>query len=171
MLGQLFQSAPDLIQLLGDIYLADQDIPGADRMARRLKAMLPPQVAAADPEGEDELQIPPQVVAQLEQMQAQLQEGAQIVEGLQAEKEALEAELANKQGEIQAKMAAVQGEIDEEKIKSLANITIAEMNNESREKIAGLQAQVNEMQQTIQLFMQLVTSTGTGADKPETPKE
>lgn len=169
MLGNLFQSAPALIQLLGDIYLGDQDIPGADRMAKRLKAMLPPQAAAADNEGEDELDIPPQVVAQMEQMQQQLQEGAQIVEGLQAEKERLEGELASKQGEIEAKMHATNAGIEEEKIKSLANVTIAEMNNESREKIAGLQAQVNEMQETMKMFLAAIN--GAGAAQPETPEE
>lgn len=169
MMTQLFQGAPEMIGLLGDIFLGNQDIPGAQRMAKRLKAMLPPAAAAADQEGEDAPEIPPVVQAKMQELQAKLQEGAQLVEALHAETERLTAELANKNGEIQAKNNATEAGIAEQKIKSLADIHTAEINAESREKIAGLQAQVSHMQQTMQLFMDAINSAGAGS--PETPQE
>lgn len=169
MMTQLFQGAPELIQVLGDIFLGNQDIPGAQRMAKRLKAMLPPQAAAADQEGEDAPEIPPQVQAQLQQLTAKLQEGAQLIQEIQNEKDQLKAKLESKEGEIAAKNYATQAGIDEQKIKSLADIHRAEIDAESREKIAGLQAQVSQMQHTMQMFMDAVNSAG--AASPETPQE
>lgn len=169
MLGELFQSAPGLLPILGDIYMETQDVPGAARMAKRLKAALPPQVAAADEDDEDTPKIPPQVLAEIEGMKQQLQEGASIVQELQAENEKLTTELSNKQSEVDAKLAAVNAGIEEEKIRSLAQVTIAEMNNESREKIAGLQSEIEDMKQTMTVFMQVLK--GAGASEPETPKE
>lgn len=168
-LSEIFKSAPALIQILGDLYMKNLDVPFSQEAADRLKAMLPPQVAQVANKGQDDLKIPPQVVQQLQQMQMQLQEGAQIVQALQAEKAELEKALEDKQGEIQAKVMGVQAGIKEETIKSLAQINIAEINAESREKIAGLQAQVSHMQQTMGMLMEAIK--GTGASESETPQE
>lgn len=168
-LSEIFKSAPALIQILGDLYMKNLDVPFSAEAAERLKAMLPPQVAQVANKGQDDLKIPPQIVAQLQMLQQQLQEGKAIVQGLAAEKEQLEKALADKQGEIAAKMAGVQAGIKEETIKSLADINIAEINAESREKIAGLQAQVAHMQEAMGMFMEAIK--GTGASEPETPQE
>lgn len=152
MMAQLFQSQPALVPLLGDIFLGAQDIPGADRMARRLKAMLPPQAAAADGEDEEQ-QIPPEVQAQMQNLQAHVQEGAALVQQLQQQNDQLQAELQSKQAETEAKVHATNASIDQEKIKGATAIQVAEINAESREKIAGLQNQVNRMQQMLDLFM------------------
>lgn len=168
-LSEIFKSAPALIQILGDLYMKNLDVPFSTEAAERLKAMLPPEVAQVANKGQDDLKVPPQVVAQIQQMMQQLQEGAQLVQALQAEKEQLEKALEDKQGEIAAKMAGVQAGVKEETIKSLANINIAEINAESREKIAGLQAQIARMQQTMGLFVEAIK--GTGASEPETPQE
>lgn len=167
MMSQLFQGAPGLIQILGDIFLANQDVPGGDRMAKRLKAMLPPQVAAADAEEDDAMEIPPQIQAQMQDMQAKLQEGAQLVQALQEEKGRLEGELASKDAEIQAKLADTQAKVDTTKIKALSDINVAEINAQSREKIAGLQAQLDQMQYNMNMFMkQAEQVTSTGANTP-----
>jgi hypothetical protein len=152
MMGQLFQSQPALVPLLGDIFLGAQDMPGADRMAKRIKAMLPPQAAAADGE-DDEQPIPPEVQAQMQQLEAHVQEGAALVQQLQQQNDQLQAELQSKQAETEAKVHATNASLDQEKIKGATAIQVAEINAESREKIAGLQHQVNRMQQMLDLFM------------------
>lgn len=152
MMAQLFQSQPALVPLLGDIFLGAQDMPGADRMARRLKAMLPPQAAAADGE-EEENQVPPEAQAEIQNLQAHVQEGAALVQQLQQQNDQLQAELQSKQAETEAKIHATNASIDQEKIKGATAIQVAEINAESREKIAGLQNQVNRMQQMLDLFM------------------
>jgi hypothetical protein len=55
-LGQLLQHAPDLMPILGDVWVKMQDWPEADKVAQRLKAMLPPQLKALEEpeEGEDQ---------------------------------------------------------------------------------------------------------------------
>lgn len=170
-MSQMFQAAPGLIQVLGDIFLANQDIPGADRMARRLKAMLPPQVAQADAEDENGMDIPPMVQAQLQELQAKVQEGAQLVQQLQEERERLEGELESKQMEVQAKLATTDGAIQQEKIRGAAAIQVAEINAESREKIAGLQAQVDRMQQALDMFMSAAQRTDSPQSGLETQEQ
>lgn len=154
-MNQLFQSFPQSFQVLGDIFMETQDGPGTDRMAKRLKAMLPPQAAQAD--HDDETPIPPEVQAQMQQMQAKLQEGAQLVQQLAQENEQLQAQLKSKEGETQARIYAANEDTERTKISAVKDIQIAEMNNESREAIAGLQQQLSYMQQQFQqqqAFMQ-----------------
>jgi FAD/FMN-containing dehydrogenase len=144
MMNQLFQSFPESFQVLGDIFMENQDGPGTDRMAKRLKAMLPPPAAQAD---EDEEQaIPPQVQAQMQQLQAQLQEGKSIVEELMQENDQLKAEKQAKDAEIRAKIYAEDEATNRTKIQSLASITVAEMNNETKELLAGMQHALSQAQ-------------------------
>lgn len=145
MMNQLFQSFPQAFQVLGDIFMENQDGPGTDRMAKRLKAMLPPQAAQAD--GDDDQQaIPPQAKAQMQQMQQQLQQGASLVQDLHQQLQEAQAQLKSKQGETIVKKYGEDEETERTKIISASQIQIAEMNNESRETIAGLQHQLSQMQ-------------------------
>lgn len=144
MMNQLFQSFPQAFQVLGDIFMENQDGPGTERMAKRLKAMLPPQAAQADQD--EEQAIPPQVQAQMQQLQQQLQQGGQLVQDLHQQLEDAQAQLKSKEGEVQAKIYAENEATERTKIQSAASIQVAEMNNESREAIAGLQQQLSAMQ-------------------------
>ncbi len=75
-LTELCQGNPQFLQLAGDIIIENSDIIGADRLARRLRAALPPAIQAADQGEEDG--VPPEVqqlrvaVQQLQQQNAQL---------------------------------------------------------------------------------------------------
>jgi hypothetical protein len=145
MMNQLFQSFPAAFQVLGDIFMENQDGPGTDRMAKRLKAMLPPQAAQAD--GDDDQQaIPPQVQAKLQQMEQQLNEGKSIVTELMQENDQLKAEQQAKDAEIRAKIYAENEATRRTKIQSLASVTVAEMNNDTKELIAGLQHALSQAQ-------------------------
>jgi Phage P22-like portal protein len=76
-LTELCQGNPQFLQLAGDIIIENSDIVGADRLAARLRAALPPAIAAADQSLETG--IPPEVaqlrasLQQLQQQNAQLQ--------------------------------------------------------------------------------------------------
>ena len=145
MMNQLFQSFPAAFQVLGDIFMENQDGPGTDRMAKRLKAMLPPQAAQAD--GDDEAQaIPPQVQAKLQQMEQQLNEGKSIVTELMQENDQLKAEKTAKDAEIRAKIYAEDEATNRTKIQALSSITVAEMNNETKELLAGMQHALSQAQ-------------------------
>lgn len=81
-LGQIIQSAPQLMPVLGPTWAKLQDWPDADKIARLLLAMAPPQVQLVASEGEEGAEVPPQVTAQLQQMQQQVQQSGQMIEQL-----------------------------------------------------------------------------------------
>lgn len=156
MMNQLFQSFPASFQVLGDIFMENQDSPGSDRMARRLKAMLPPQAAAAD--GEDDGPDPMQLQANIQQLQAKLQEGAQLVQELAQENGQLQQQLKSKDADTQAKIYTANENTERAKIEAVKDIQIAEMNNETKELIAGLQHQLSQMQMQQQAQQQFIQS-------------
>ena len=146
MMNQLFQSFPAAFQVLGDIFMENQDGPGTDRMAKRLKAMLPPQAAQADGDEDEGPAIPPQVQAQLQQMEQQLNEGKSIVQELMQENDQLKAEKTAKDAEIRAKIYAEDEATNRTKIQALSSITVAEMNNDTKELLAGMQHALSQAQ-------------------------
>ena len=99
----MVQGNPSLWQLIGDLLVSAQDWPGADEMAKRLRATVPANVLGADAE-----EIPPQAKAALEQMQQGMEQAAQLIEQLKAENQQLKegslTELAKleKKGDIDA---------------------------------------------------------------------
>lgn len=155
MMNQLFQSFPQSFSVLGDIFMENQDGPGTDRMAQRLKALLPPQVAQA--EQDEGTPIPPKIKAKMQQLQQQLEQGKQLVQDLAQQNEQLTMQLKSKEGETQARIYAANEDTERTKISAVKDIQIAGMNNDSREAIAGLQQQLSEQQQQfqqMQAFMQ-----------------
>lgn len=84
-LTQLVQAKPELLNIAGDILFRNMDAPGAEQLADRMKALLPPQVQALEdadsadgpqvmtPRGPLSVQEAGQVIAQLEQAQQQAQ--------------------------------------------------------------------------------------------------
>jgi hypothetical protein len=87
----LAQGNPQLMQLVADIYFENSDFPGADRIAKRLKKMLP-----ANLQDEDEHAIPPAI-------QAQLQQGQQLIQALTVENQQLLQLLKGKMLDIESK--------------------------------------------------------------------
>ncbi|MFM0638072.1 portal protein [Paraburkholderia metrosideri] len=66
---QMTQANPELWHVIGDLLVKNMDWPGAEEMAKRLKATLLPAVVEADTSD-----IPPQVMSQMKQMKEQLQQ-------------------------------------------------------------------------------------------------
>jgi hypothetical protein len=86
-MSQMTQANPQLWQVIGDLLVKNMDWPGAEDMAKRLKAMLLPQVAKADDENGP--QIPPELQQAMEQMQQQMQAMQEAGAQLQQENEQL----------------------------------------------------------------------------------
>jgi len=81
----LSQANPQMMAVAGDLLVRNQDWPGADQIADRLKRAIPPEIVG-DEEGEG-AEIPPEVQAKVQQMQAQYEEqlaqAQQMIEELQ----------------------------------------------------------------------------------------
>jgi len=70
----LVQARPDMLNMIGDQLYANMDFPGADKIAKRFRTMLPPQVQQAEAEGtEDETE---RKANEVRQMAAALEEKA-----------------------------------------------------------------------------------------------
>jgi hypothetical protein len=70
---QFVQADPAILQVAGDLIVSNMDWPGAQEIAKRMKAMLPPQVLQAE-QGEEGGEAPdPQVVQQMNQMADQVE--------------------------------------------------------------------------------------------------
>jgi hypothetical protein len=115
-IGELVNGNPQMLAMLGDIWVKMRNIPNADKIARRFEAMLPPEVKAAEDAEDGQQQIPPQVMQVLQQAQQEIQ---QLQQALQ---------------EAQSGVAAKQMETESRE-------RIAAADAESRERIAEHQAQ------------------------------
>jgi hypothetical protein len=98
MMGDVIKQNPELMQVIGDLWAKNLDIPGSDAMASRLKKMVPPNLQ------DDQSQQDPQVMA----MQAKMQEMQQLIQQGGQQIQQLEAELQNKQGDQQLKAAELE---------------------------------------------------------------
>jgi len=96
MMGQLLQAQPQLMGVIGDLWMKNTDNPAAEAMANRIRKTIPPQLL----EGEDGNQPQDPQVAQLKQgMQNAVNEIAQLQQALQQ----CQAELQNKQADHEIK--------------------------------------------------------------------
>lgn len=73
-IGELVNGNPQMMAILGDIWVKMRNIPNADRIAKRFEAMLPPQVRAAEDDEGGEKQLDPQVAQVLQQAQTEIQD-------------------------------------------------------------------------------------------------
>lgn len=77
---QLIKTDPQLLGIIGDIIVANMDIPGAQEIAERLKTTLPPAIAALD---QKNVNLPPEMQAIVAQQQAQVQQLQQALQQAQ----------------------------------------------------------------------------------------
>ena len=114
-IGQLVNGNPQMMAILGDIWVKMRNIPNADKIAKRFEAMLPPQVKAAEDAEEGQAQIPPQVIQQMQQMQSEVQRLQQALQDA-------ESGMAAKKLDAQVKMQTTQMEIESrERIAAMSN--------------------------------------------------
>lgn len=103
---ELIRSFPAAAPVVGDLIAQNLDWPGADEIAERLKAMLPPQL-------QGEQQFPPEVQQMMQQGQEQMQQMGQELQQLQQENQQLKQQVQNKQADTALKGQELQqdGEI------------------------------------------------------------
>ena len=138
-LTQLAQAAPQMAPVMADIIVKLMDFPDADSVSRRLHALLPPQVLAAEKaeqEGEGN-GMSPEAAMQLQQAQMQMQQMQQQMQQMAAELQSKQAEQQAKSMDVQVKGAEIQVKREELGIKA----------QELQLKAAELQARLQSEQQ------------------------
>ena len=100
-LGEMVNGNPQLMAILGDVWVKMRNFPEAEKIARRLKAMLPPQVQQAEEAEDGQQQLPPQVMQILQQAQQEIQ-------GLQQQLQEAQSGMAVKQLDAQVRMEIAQ---------------------------------------------------------------
>ncbi|MBK9497732.1 MAG: hypothetical protein IPO08_25120 [Xanthomonadales bacterium] len=114
---QMVQANPALFQIAGDLIFKAMDLPYSDKMAERMKAMLPPQIQKIEAEGK---QVPPEAMAalaQADQMMQQVQQMSQLVQEAAAEAETGKADAEKAKAEVrmeQANLKTLQAQLDKE---------------------------------------------------------
>lgn len=109
---QLLAANPELWMTVGDILVRNLDWPGADKLAERLKRMVPPQLLGPDDRQEEQQQPQQQGPSPEQQAMAMQQQAAQMDMQMKAEKAAAEIE------KVRADTAKVQAEIETQQLKS-----------------------------------------------------
>lgn len=117
---QMTQANPQLWQVIGDLLVKNMDWPGAEDMAKRLKATLLPQVQALDkPADGGAPPMPPEAQQAMQQAMQHMQQMQQAIQQLQQENQ-------NLKFDQQAKTVEGQTSVQVAQIQAWAEVTKAE---------------------------------------------
>lgn len=117
---QLVGAAPQLAPLVLDLLAKAQDWPMADKIAKRIRTMLPPQIQAEEAQESGEPPPPPMPPSPQEQAAMAAQERQQQIETGRQELDM--AKLGVERERLQAEMAKVQAEIERARIEATAQV-------------------------------------------------
>lgn len=115
-ISELVNGNPQMLSLLGDVWVKMRNFPEADKIGKRFKALLPPEVKAA--EGEGPQQMPPEAQQALQQAAQQIQQLQQALQeaqsGMQAEqlRAQVQLEIAQVRADAQRDAAELRGIVD-----------------------------------------------------------
>jgi len=126
---EIMRQVPDAAAFVGDVLLDHMDFVGADKVAKRLKALLPPEVRKAEEEAENGQD--PEKAALMQQNQALQQQMQQAQQAVMQEIERIKAENEALKRSNQADMARVQ--LDGQKAQSDAAFKEKELALKARE--------------------------------------
>jgi len=194
---QMVQAAPDLMPIVGDILVRNMDWPGADQIADRLKAMLPPQIKELENKPNEnsieakaaQIQQAEQVLMQkaetlfqkeqqLQQAEQAIQEAGQATAKESADLKALKSEMDALKTEIMAERRILAAE----KAKVSAELKLAENVQEKTEgraeearedmnsaaQIGQMLAEImNNQRQDTQQLMQAIFVMSKAASAPK----
>ena len=144
-MAQILQGNPQLWQLIGDVFVKSQDWPGSDEMAKRLKAVLPPEVRQVIDADDDEAS------PEMMQMQQQMQMFQQQLQQMQ---QAAAEEIGKREAEIERLKSGEQIKVAELGLKEReVGIKEREVGIKEAEAIAKLQAQPEPGAEDMQVVM------------------
>lgn len=147
-LSGILQAAPQLLQVIGDLYFKNLDWAEARPIAERLKKLLPPELRDDGPGPGGPLAVPPQVQQQLQALAQQHQQLTQAVSQLTeerdrkaqqiaADQQAHAQDLAQRQQQARAEQTL---ELEKAQLAARTKLQIAEMELATKREIAALEA-------------------------------
>ncbi|MBB5762410.1 hypothetical protein HNR01_002030 [Methylorubrum rhodesianum] len=116
----LIQAAPQLAPVVLDLFAKAQDWPMADKIAKRIRTMLPPQIQAQEAQESGEPPPPPMPPSPEQQAAMQAQERQQQIEAGRQELDM--AKLAVDREKLEADVLKIQAEIEKARIDAQARI-------------------------------------------------
>lgn len=146
VLIELGRAYPALMEVSGDLIIRAFDFPDADKIADRLKMLLPPQLK--DDDG-DAPPMPPELQQQIQQMQQQMQQAEQALQQMSQELkdksadrelELLKAEI-KQDTDIEVAKIRESGRTDQEEVKAFSSVLQTIL-----DRTADLQQAMAEMQ-------------------------
>lgn len=155
-MAQILQANPNLWAVMGDLLVRSMDWPGADEMAERLKAMLPPevkQIIEAEEQGRQDATnqfemaqqaVMAQVAPIIQELEQALQQAGATLEEKELALQEAQAQLANKAAELTVKAreaelshASEQAEADAEIVKAVLAMAQGQQEGEARGEADG----------------------------------
>jgi len=150
---EMVRAHPDLAPIIGDLIAKNMDWPGADEISKRLKVLLPPQIAQLEkmegmsPEAQT---IAAQAQAQIKQMAQIIEKGKAVLQEQQQKIVELEMDKRNKEGEIAAKEQDSQRRFAADMAKNETALTIAQMREEGDKNTKLLEHMLDGMKQRVE---------------------
>lgn len=138
-IGEIVNGNPQLMAMLGDVWVKMRNFPESEKIAKRFKAMLPPQVIEAEKEEGAKSEIPPEVEQAMQQagqeiqaLRQALQEAQQEMQsGAQAEQfkaeSAQQMELLKRETALMLQAAKDDSAQDREELKGMIAMLIQQM--------------------------------------------
>lgn len=150
---EMLRVFPQAAPIIGDLVAKNLDWPGAEKIAERLKLMLPPPIQKAESQKgipAEAQAVITQMDAQMQQMQQQIQQGMQYIQQIQGENQALKMQMQNKQAEIAAT-------VETARLDAMTKLQLAEKNNQADQQEIILKAYLDRIASAAEQMQQTVT--------------
>jgi len=139
----MVQTDPQIMQVAGDLIVANMDWPGAEEISKRMKLMLPPQLQQQEKEGEGR-QIDPKIEQQMNQMADQVEHLSQELLTATAALESKKDELEIKWFEAETKRMQVEADAQDKQFKHIHEMTKAERDYNDAGDVSEQTATINQ---------------------------
>jgi len=120
-LSELVNGNPQMMAILGDVWVKMRNFPEGDKISRRLQAMLPPQIRAAEGEGQ---QMPPEAQQALQQASQQIQ---QLQQALQQAQSGAQIEMLKRETALMLQKMKDEAAQDREELKGVIELLKSQM--------------------------------------------
>lgn len=142
---ELLRSFPAAAPVIGDLLAKNLNWPGADEIAKRLQAMLPPQIKALD-----QSDLPPEALAKISQLENQLKQMSQAMQQGMGEFQKVVRELESLKADKAIDAAKVQVDAYNAETNRMAKVQLPTVENildTVRAQVGTQQAPANEYEQ------------------------